>query len=130
MSVFWQGTGGATVLRPRPPHKMIWSDVHFIRDLEIDIVFIAVGSNDLSNRFRDWLTPQKLSSSILSFEEECLNLGVKQVLVEEILPRRHLPTYNTRVSQTNLNLKLSLQDDPRIYFWQDRNNIFFFPISG
>ena len=113
---FVAGDGRCYCFTPRPPHKMIWSDVHFIRDLEIDIVFIAVGSNDLSNRFRDWLTPQKLSSSILHFAEECLNLGVKQVLVKEILPRRHLPTYNTRVSQTNLNLKLSLQDDPRIYF--------------
>ena len=126
VTVFWQGTGGATVLRPRPPHKMIWSDVHFIRDLEIDIVFIDVGSNDLSNRVPDWLTPHKLANSIKNLADECLNLGAKQVIVGELLPRRFLSTYNLRVSETNQQLELLLQNNPRIYVWLHRNNNFSF----
>ena len=71
VTVFWHGTRGATVLRPRPPHKMLWQDTHLIRDLEVDIVFLDVGSNDLSNKEHDWLTHSKLADCILRLSKEC-----------------------------------------------------------
>ena len=124
VTVFWHGTRGATVLCPRPPHKMLWQDMHLIRELEVDIVFLDVGSNDLSNKAHDWLTHSKLADCILRLSKECLNFGAKQVLISEILPRRNLQTFNTRVEETNKEIKLLVQEDPYLYFWQHNHNNF------
>ena len=123
LTVFWQSTGGATVLRPRPS-KMIWQDIHFIRELDVDIVFVDIGSNDLSNRKCDWLTPKKLAQSIVDFAKECLNQGAKQIMISEILPRQNLVRYNERVVETNDELQILIQGNPKIYLWRHRQNNF------
>ena len=116
--------GGATVFRSRPPNKMLWQHTHLVQDLNIDIVFIDIGSNDLSNRASDRLTPLQLAQKIESLAVECLNLGARQIMISEILPRRGLALYNERVAETNRQLNILFQNNPRIYFWQHNHNNF------
>ena len=123
VTVFWHGKGGATVLRHRPG-KMLWDKTQLISDLNSDIVFLDIGSNDFSYRKNDWLTPQKLAECIVNFAYECIRLGARQVIISEILPRRNTPYYNERVVQVNDILSNLLRDHGEIYFWQHRHNNF------
>ena len=95
---------------------MLWQHTHLVQDLNIDIVFIDVGSNDLSNRAYDHLTPLQLAHKIESLAVECLNLGARQIMISEILPRRGLTLYNEHVSETNRQHNILFQNNPRIYF--------------
>ena len=83
-----------------------------------------LSGNDLSNRVHDWLTYTKPADRILKLSKECLNFGAKQVLISEFLPRQILQLFNSRAEDTNEEIKLLVQGDPRLYYWQHNHNNF------
>jgi len=120
--VFWYGVGGATITAPTSP-KSLWGVVDMIKDLNIDVVFLDIGSNDLCCSI---LTPTLLASTIVQFSEHCIALGARQVVLSEILPRQHQPLFNQRVEQTNslLSAHCVKPTTNNLYFWRHRRNRF------
>lgn len=120
IEIFWHGTGGATIANPLH-RKSLWSDISLISDLQIDVTFIDIGSNDLCNYH---IASETVAHQIITFAEAVLSKGCKVVVISEILPRSTPQGYNQRVETTNRQLSQACNSHPRLIFWSHSRNNF------
>ena len=83
-----------------------------------------LAGSDLSKRVHNWLTYPEPADHSLKLSKRCLIFGAKQVLISEFLPRRHLQLFNSGAEDTNKEIKLLVQGDLRLYYWQHNHNNF------
>ena len=114
--IFFRGTGGRTC------DRLISDDLPVVDELRPDIVYLEVGTNDLTDMS---LRPETIGSLIEDFVTECATLNVGITIVgqtifrndpqdEEIYPKLH-PEFNDRVIQLNNYNKVVL--DPEVHEW-------------
>ena len=115
IQIFWHGIGGATITG----RKSLWDDVSLVSDLDIDAVFIDIGTNDLCN-FR--ISPKDLADRMISFAEHLISHGCKIVVFSEILHRRDSNHFNNKVDSTNTLLKTRCLSHPKLRFWSHSRN--------
>ena len=117
--VFWHGIGGGNILFPHHP-KCLWSEAHLVSDLDANIVFLDIGSNDLCDSS---ILPEDLVQQLLDFGHYLISLGCTRVIFSEILHRRYSDTYNWKVDCTNNMLFSESKQVPNFIFWaHSRNN--------
>lgn len=114
VQIYWYGEGGATIAN-ETHSKCIGSTASMVRDLEADIVFVDIGSNDLCNPA---LHPAKLVDYILSFANSLIAHGCRCVILSEILHRQSAYSYNLRVDATNALLQQFCLSVPNMVFWK------------
>ena len=68
IQIYWHGTGGATIVNPTHK-KSLWSDMSLISDLNIDVTFLDIGSNDLCSYH---IAPETVAYQIIAFSEAVL----------------------------------------------------------
>ena len=134
VSVFWHGVGGGIVVRPRSKCaemkqgryrtmacKLLWNDMHLISDLDIQLVILEIGTNDLS---RPNACPAEISSEIVEFINECFRCGASYIVVCEVLYRQGRQSFNTKVDALNEELELVSRAQSNVYFWRHSLNNF------
>ena len=55
-----------------------------------DVVLLHIGSNDINNQTKDRINTEKLKKDIINICESCINLGVKEVVISTILPKKNI----------------------------------------
>ena len=134
VSVFRHGVGGSIVARPRSKcaemfqdrnrttaRKLLWNDMHLISDLDIQLVILKIGTNDLP---RPNACPAKISSEIVQFINGCLRCGASYIVVCEVLYRHGRQSFNTKVDALNEKLELVSRAQSNVYFWRHSRNNF------
>lgn len=117
--VYWHGISGGNLKNAHHP-KSIWSDAHLVFDLQVDIVFLDIGSNDLCDPS---IHPEDLVQQLLEFTKLLISQGCMIVVVSEILHRQTPGTYNANVDRTNSLLCSACRQTSSLYFWtHSRNN--------
>ena len=117
--VYWHGISGASICNPGHS-KSLWAESSVIAELEADIVFLDIGSNDLCC---PQTTPEQLSAQILTFAAHLHQRGCSIVIVGEILPRTGAVHFNSKVDLTNELLASQCNPANGSYFWRhSRNN--------
>ena len=87
--------------------------MNLISDLNIDVTFIDIGSNDLCNYH---IAPETVAYQIIAFSEDVLSKDCKAISLSEILPRTFPPDNNDRVEKAN-------KKNQQMIFWaHSRNN--------
>ena len=118
LKVFWHGIGGASI-QPHHP-KSLQRDINLIADLQISIVYVDIGSNDLCDAA---IQPEQFVEQISTFASQLLDLGCNIVILSEILPRQNNDHYNSKVSTVNALLEGKCSYSQKIVFWRhSRNN--------
>ena len=112
LSVHWQGVGGRTV------PKLVKFDLNVVRQVQPDIVFLQVGTNDLTVK---GMTPLTVGSAI----EDLVRLlhdsyGVKLVCVGQTIKRRPVSNFNNKVQLLAQYLKTVLEPIPYAIYWSHR----------
>ncbi|XP_053388759.1 uncharacterized protein LOC128551858, partial [Mercenaria mercenaria] len=86
-----------------------------------DLVILDIGSNDLADPLYE---PEKFAKDLLSYAGLLIEgLGVKRVVVMQVLPRKSVPFpgYNDNVILANSKLKTEISDSHLpIVFWKHR----------
>ena len=68
-----------------------------------DVVLLHIGSNDINNRIKN-KKAEELTEDIVSIGKSCIDLGVREVIIRSILPKRN--TVLTRlIRQVNDSLR-------------------------
>ena len=55
-----------------------------------DIVLLHIGSNDINNQTKDRINTEKLTGNIVNIGKSCIDLGVKEVVISSILPKKNI----------------------------------------
>ena len=55
-----------------------------------DVVLLHIDSNDINNQTKDRINTEKLTGDIINIGKSCINLGVKEVLISSILPKKNI----------------------------------------
>ena len=134
VSVFGHGVGGGFVVRPSNvrsershssthcmPPKLLWNDISLISELNIRLLILEVGTNDLS---RPVASPEKICREIFHFVEECIKSGASYIIICEVLYRRDLPQFNSKVDDLNEKLERASFAHNNVYFWHHSRNNF------
>ena len=93
-----------------------------------DIVLLHIGSNDINNQTKDRINTEKLTGNIINIGKSCIDLGVKEVVISSILPKKNIAL--TRfIRQVNDNLReqcvlngfafISNDKISRTHLWKD-----------
>ena len=125
VTVFWQGTRGRPCCVSVLPTRCYGNILIWSASWRWTSSSLMLAGNDLSYRVHDWLTHTKPADRILKLSKECLNFGAKQVLISEFLTKRILQLFNSRAEDTNEEIKLLVQGDLTLYFWQHNHNLAF-----
>lgn len=109
VTVRWHGVGGRTVAKLRA------FDLAIVAEFKPDIVFIQIGTNDLTQRN---MSPLTVGSAI----EELVTLlhnefGVRRVLVGQTLQRAYPLHFNSQVSLLARYLKTVLEPISYATYW-------------
>ena len=107
-------------MHPDKP-KSVWTDAHLVSDLNINIVFLDIGSNDLCSMR---IAPATLADTIFAFACWLIQQGCNRVMIGEILHRKQGTLYNARVDETNQRLQCLCADQESVRFWQHNFNNF------
>ena len=113
VKVMYKGTGGRTV------PKLEEYDLPDLLPVEADIILVEIGSNDLA---KPHIQPLHLQNQILNLVRQLKEITkAKSIIVCQILPRsvltRRVPTYNTKVFDTNELLQNTVNLIPYAKFW-------------
>ena len=68
-----------------PPNHYILPNFH---EDHPDVVLIHIGSNDINNQMKDRINTEKLTGDIINIGKSCIDLGVKEVVIASILPKK------------------------------------------
>lgn len=120
LQIFWHGIGGATITDPYHA-KSLWSDITLIKDLNIDAVFLDIGSNDLCN---SQIPPRRVADKIFTFACRILLDGCKYVIIGEILSRNSNSGFSQRAMATNSLLQQYCAHHDHIKMWNHSRNNF------
>ena len=112
VSVHWHGVGGRTV------KKLTTFDLNIVRQVQPDIVFLQIGTNDLTVK---GMTPLTVGSAI----EDLVRLlhdsyGVQLVYVGQTIKRRPIGDFNNKVHLLAQYLKTVLEPIPYAIYWSHR----------
>ena len=93
-----------------PPNHYILPNFH---EDHPDVVLIHIGSNDINNQMKDRINTEKLTGDIINIGKSCIDLGVKEVVISSILPKKNIALYGrwTIISEKSaywMDLVLSL----------------------
>ena len=55
-----------------------------------DVVLLHIGSNDINNQMKDRINTEKLVEDIINIGKSRINLGVKEVVISSILPKKNI----------------------------------------
>ena len=55
-----------------------------------EVVLLHVGSNDINNQTKDRINTEKLTGNIINIGKSCIDLGVKEVVISSILPKKNI----------------------------------------
>ena len=55
-----------------------------------DVVLLHIGSNDINIQTEDRINTEKLMGDIINIGKSCINLGVKEVVISSILPKKNI----------------------------------------
>ena len=78
----------------RKETKLLWNDLHLISDLNIRLIILEIGTNDLS---RTSACPEEISRDIFLFIDDCFKKGASYVVVCEILYRKIHHNFNKKI---------------------------------
>ena len=53
-----------------------------------DVVLLHIGFNDINNQTKDRINTEKLTGDIINIGKSCIDLGVKDVVMSSILPKK------------------------------------------
>ena len=78
-----------------------------------DVVLLHIGSTDINNQTTDRKTTENLTGDIINTGKSCIDLGVKEVVISSILPKKNIALYGrwTIISEKSaywMDLVLSL----------------------
>ena len=93
-----------------------------------DVVLLHIGSTDINNQTTDRITTENLTGDIINTGKSCIDLGVKEVVISSILPKKNIAL--TRfIRQVNDNLReqcvlngfafISNDKISRTHLWKD-----------
>jgi len=120
IQIFWHGIGGA-ILLPKDKPKSVHQSSYLVHELDIDVVFLDIGSNDLCNVN---VSVDQYISGLFTFIQSLMEKGCRKVIVSEILERRGPHSFNVKVSKVNSILKLHCSSSTNIIFWSHSRNNF------
>jgi len=111
------GRSGATA----GGRRSIQSALHVIDQINPNMVFLEIGSNDLCDENRE---PMHISVDIVSLARFIkIGYGISCVVIGKILPRTHrvdMNAYNIRVGATNRHIRHLASQELGIYTWRHR----------
>ena len=55
-----------------------------------DVILLHIGSNDINNQTKDRINTEKLTGNIINIGKSCIDLGVKEVVISSILPKKNI----------------------------------------
>ena len=55
-----------------------------------DVVLLHIGSTDINNQTTDRKTTENLTGDIINTGKSCIDLGVKEVVISSILPKKNI----------------------------------------
>ena len=55
-----------------------------------DVALLHIGSNDINNQTKDRINTGKLTGDIINIGKSCIDLGVKEVVISSILPKKNI----------------------------------------
>ena len=55
-----------------------------------DVVLLHIGFNDINNQTEDRINTEKLTGDIINIGKSCIDLGVKDVVMSSILPKKNI----------------------------------------
>ena len=55
-----------------------------------DVALLHIGSNDINNQMKDRINTEKLTGDIINIGKSCIDLGVKEVVISSILPKKNI----------------------------------------
>lgn len=116
VQIYWHGTGGATICS-ETHHKSLWQDASIVRDLNIDVVILDIGSNDLDCFGIRLYSPITVANRIIDFAYKILNDSCSQVVISEILPRSNPPDFRELAASCNAVLADRCLRHPNLSFW-------------
>ena len=93
-----------------------------------DVVLLHIGSSDINNQAENRINTEKLTGDIINIGKSCIDLGVKEVVISSILPKKNIAL--TRfIRQVNDNLReqcvlngfafISNDKISRTHLWKD-----------
>ena len=92
------------------------------------MLFCYIGSNDINNQTKDRVNIEKLTWDIINIGKCCIDLGVKEVVISSILPKRNI-ALTRLIRQVNDSLReqcvlngfgfISNDNISRTHLWKD-----------
>ena len=55
-----------------------------------NVILLHIGSNDINNEKKDRINTGKLTGDIINIGKSCIDLGVKEVVISSILPKKNI----------------------------------------
>ena len=55
-----------------------------------DVVLLHIGSNDINSQMKDRINAEKLTGDIINICKSCIDLGVNEVVISSILPKKNI----------------------------------------
>ena len=55
-----------------------------------NVILLHIGSNDINNEKKDRINTEKLTGDIINIGKSCIDLGVKEVVISSILPKKNI----------------------------------------
>ena len=55
-----------------------------------NVILLHICSNDINNQKKDRINTEKLTGDIINIGKSCIDLGVKEVVISSILPKKNI----------------------------------------
>ena len=55
-----------------------------------DVSLLHIGPNDINNQTKDRINTEKITGDIINIGKSCIDIGVKEVVMSSILPKKTL----------------------------------------
>ena len=108
-----------------PPNHYILPNFH---EDHPGVVLLHIGSNDINNQMKDRINTEKLTGNIINIGKSCIDLGVKEVVIASILPKKTI-ALTRLIRQVNDRLReqcilngfgfICNDNISRTYLWKD-----------
>ena len=84
-----------------------------------NVILLHICSNDINNQKKDRINTEKLTGDIINIGKSCIDLGVKEVVISSILPKKSIAL--TRLIRCMLNGFGFISNDniSRTQLWKD-----------
>ena len=100
-----------------------------LRKDQFDVVLLHIGSNDINDQTKDKRNTEKLTRVFINIGKSCINLGVNEVVISSILPKKNIAlTRLIRLVNESLREQcvlngfefISNDNISRAHLWKDR----------